>query len=175
MSLVLSNLTSTLSIIATIIYVIGLVFLIVEAFIPGFGFFGISGLSLVAISIVTKIVLGESIKNILWTLVIAFIIIIALLVWMIISAKKGLLSKSPLVSQGTSIPTFYNDDNLKIFIGLKGETVTTCKPIGKIRLDNEIYEAQSLDGFLDIGTKIEVSSVENNVLKISKMKTEENE
>lgn len=174
MELVLSNISSTLSILATIIYVIGLIFLIVEAFIPGFGFFGISGLSLIGISIVTKIAIGESIQNILWTLVIAFIIIIALLVWIIISAKKGLISKSPLMSQGTSIPTFYNDDDLKIFIGLKGETVTTCKPIGKIRLDNEIYEAQSLDGFLDIGTKIEVISVENNVLRISKIKTEEN-
>jgi len=174
MEFILSNITSTLSVIATVIYVIGLIFLIVEAFIPGFGFFGISGLSLVAISIVTKICIGESIENILWTLVVAFIIIIALLVWMIISAKKGLLSKSPLVSQGTAIPTFYNDDNLKIFIGLTGETVTTCKPVGKIRLDNEIYEAQSLDGFLDIGTQIEVTSVENNMLKISKVKEKEN-
>lgn len=173
MSLILSNITSTLSIVATVIYAIGLIFLIVEAFIPGFGFFGISGLSLVGISIVTKICIGESIQNILWTLVIAFIIIIALLVWMIISAKKGILSKSPLVSQGTAIPTFYNDDDLKIFIGFCGETVTTCKPIGKIRLDNEIYEAQSLDGFLEIGTQIKVVSVENNVLKISKVSLEE--
>lgn len=174
MSLFLSNTIETLSILATIIYVIGLIFLVVEAFIPGFGFFGISGLSLVGVSIVTKIVIGESIQNILWTLVIAFIIIIALLVWMIISAKKGLLSKSPLMSQGTSIPTFYNDDDLKIFVGLKGETVTTCKPVGKIRLDNEIYEAQSLDGFLEIGTSIEVTMVENNMLKISKVKEKEN-
>lgn len=169
MELILSNFSSALNIVATIIYVMGLIFIAVEAFIPGFGFFGISGISLVVISTITKICLGESIQNILWTLLIAFVVIIALLVWMIISAKKGLISKSPLVSQGTSIPTFYNDDNLKIFIGVKGETVTTCKPIGKIRLDNEIYEAQSLDGFLDIGTKIEVFCVENNVLKIKKI------
>lgn len=173
MEFILSNAMQTFSIIATAIYVIGIIFLIIEAFIPGFGFFGITGLSLIAVSIITKIIAGETIENILWGLLIAFVVIIALLVWMIVSAKKGILSKSPLISKGTSIPTFYNDEDLKIFIGLKGETVTTCKPIGKIRIDNEIYEACSLDGFLEIGTKIEVKSVENNVLKISKLNVEE--
>ncbi|MGN1207891.1 MAG: NfeD family protein, partial [Christensenellales bacterium] len=108
--------------------------------------------------------------RILLELVIALIVIIALLVWVIISAKKGLLSKSPLISKGSSIPTFFNDNDLKIFIGQIGETVTTCKPIGKIRIDNEIYDASSLSGFLEIGTKIEVVSVKDNTLEIEKIK-----
>lgn len=173
MEYLLASVASTLGVISLVIYVLGLIFLIVEAFIPGFGFFGISGLSLVAISIITKIAIGESVEKILLSLVIAFIIIIALLVWVIISAKKGLISKSPLISKGTSIPTFYNDDDLKVYIGEIGETVTTCKPIGKIRINDEIYEANSLDGFLDINTKIHITEVKDNTLQIKKVMEEE--
>ena len=169
MGLILS-VESTLSIVSTIIYVLAIIFLVIEAFIPGFGFFGISGIAGVLGAIITKVVVGESLTRILLELIIALIVIIALLVWMIISARKGLISKSPLMSQGSSIPSFYDDSDLKIFIEQKGETVTTCKPIGKIRLDDEIYDAQSLDGFLDIGTKIKVVSVKDNTLKIEKIK-----
>lgn len=168
MSILLANTLSTFQIIATILYIIGIIFLIIEVFIPGFGFFGISGISLVVISIIVKICLGDSITSILLSILIAFVIIIALLVWMIISAKKGMLSRSPLISSGTSIPTFYSDDDLKVYIDKTGETVTTCKPVGKVRIDDEIYDVQSLDGFLEIGTKIKVVNVENNMLQIKK-------
>lgn len=175
MGLILSEILPTLSILATIIYVLGIIFLIVEAFLPGFGFFGITGISFVVASIITKICIGETIEHILWILLIAFIVIIAMLVWIIISAKKGIISRSPLISSGTSIPTFYSDDDLKVFIAQQGETVTTCKPVGKIRIDNEIYEAKSLEGFLDIGTKIIVTSVKDNMLEICKVKEKEGE
>lgn len=172
MFLILSDAIQALTIISTIVYILGIMFLIVEAFIPGFGFFGISGIAGIVVGLVVKIFTGATIERILLELVIALIVIIALLVWIIISAKKGLLSKSPLISKGSSIPTFYNDDDLKIFIDQNGETVTTCKPIGKIRLDNEIYEASSLDGFLDIGTKIKVVAVKDNTLEIVKFEGE---
>ena len=170
MSLFLSNIASTFITIATIIYYVAIVFLIVEAFVPGFGFFGISGLAGIVISLIVKVCLGVTLNRILLELVIALIIIIALLVWIIISARKGLISKSSLISKGTSIPTYYNDDDLKIFINQKGETVTTCKPVGKIRLDDEIYDCLSLDGYLNIGENIIVVDVKDNILQIHKVK-----
>ena len=169
MSILLANTMSAFQIIATILYIIGIIFLVIEVFVPGFGFFGISGISLVVISVIIKICLGNSITSILLSILIAFVIIIALLVWMIISAKKGIISKSPLISNGTSIPTFYSDDDLKVYIDKIGETVTTCRPVGKVRIDDEIYHVQSLDGFLKIGTKIKVVNVQNNTLQIKKI------
>ena len=173
MGLVLSDVLGAFAIISTVVYVLGIIFLVVEAFIPGFGFFGISGISGITLGIIIKIFVGETVERILLELVIALVLIIALLVWVIISARKGLISKSPLISKGSSIPTFYNDDDLKIFVDQNGETVTTCKPVGKIRLDNEIYDATSLDGFLEIGTKIKVVNVKDNTLEIVKFKGEE--
>lgn len=172
MNIILSGTLNAFAIISTVIYVLGIIFLIIEAIIPGFGFFGISGISGLVLSLIIKIFIGESVQRILLELVIALVVIIAILVWVIISAKKGLISKTGLISKGSSIPTFYNDDDLKIFIGQNGEAVTTCKPVGKIRLDNEIYDATSLDGFLDIGTKIMVVNVKDNTLEIVKDKQE---
>lgn len=172
MSLFLNATTNAFAIISTVIYVLGIIFLIIEAIIPGFGFFGISGISGLVLSLIIKVFVGESAERILLELVIALVVIIAILVWVIISAKKGLISKTGLISKGSSIPTFYNDDDLKIFIGESGEAVTTCKPVGKIRLDNEIYDATSLSGFLDIGTKIKVVNVKDNTLEIVKDKQE---
>lgn len=166
MSLLLSSATNILSIVATSIYVLGLVFLIIELFIPGFGFFGISGLSLVGVGIIIKICIGESLISIILVLAIALVVVVGFLILLIVSAKRG---KGVLISKGTALPTFYNDDNLRIFVGQLGETVTTCKPIGKIRIDNEIYEAVSLSGFLEIDTKIRVVSVKDNVLEIEKV------
>ncbi len=167
MNLLLSSTTDILSIVATSIYVLGLIFLIIEAFIPGFGFFGISGFSMVGVGIIIKICIGESLISIILVLAVALIVVVGFLIILIVSAKKG---KGLLISKGTAIPTFYNDDNLRIFVGLSGETVTTCKPIGKIRIDNEIYQAVSISGFLEIGTKIKVVSVKDNLLEIEREK-----
>lgn len=168
MELLLSHLIETFSTIAMIFYVLGIVLLIVELFIPGFGVFGISGLSLLAISIITKFIIGESLLKTMIELLIALAVIIVLLTVVIISAKKGVISRSSLVSKGSSIPSFYNDDNLRLYIDKTGQVITTCKPIGKITLDGETFEAESLDGFLDKGTKIVAVSVKNNTLQIKK-------
>lgn len=165
LSVLLNNTIETLSIISTSIYVLGLILLLVEVFIPGFGFFGISGFSCVGVGIIFKICIGEKLESIILVLAIALVLSIGFIFILIYSSKKG---KGLLISKGSSLPTIYNDDDLKIFIEQKGETVTTCKPVGKIRLDNEIYEAKSLNGFLEIGTQIKVVSVKDNMLEIEK-------
>lgn len=170
MALILSSALETISVIATVLYILGICCLIIEIFIPGFGFFGITGLSLVGVSIVTKVICGANVEKILLQILICFCVIIALLVWIIISAKKGLISKSPLISSGTAIPTFYSDDNLKVYISENGETLTTCRPVGKIRLGEEIFDAKCEDGYLKVGEKITVVNVKDNMLIIRKSK-----
>jgi len=163
MNIILSGVADTFNIISSVIYILGLLFLLIEFCIPGFGFFGISGFSMVGVGIIIKVILGDNLLSIILILLIALLVSIAFLILFIIRAKNG---KSILVSSGSSIPTFYNDDDLKVFIGASGETVTSCKPIGKIRIENEIYEARSVSGYLQIGTKIKVINVKDNALEI---------
>ena len=155
---------SGLGLVSTICFIIGIIFLIIEIFIPGFGIFGICGIALTGFSIIFKICIGDSVEEVLWTLLVAVIVIIVLLSIFIYSARKGLISKSDLMNNGTALPTFYNSSNLEFLIGEKGECVSDLKPIGKVKIENDIYDATSLNGYLDLGAKIEVVSVEGDTL-----------
>lgn len=165
---------SGLGLVSTICFIVGIIFLIIEIFIPGFGVFGFCGIGLTGFSVIFKICIGDSVEEVLWTLLIAFVVIAILLIVFIHSAKKGLISKSALMNNGTALPTFYNSSDLEFLIGEKGECVSDLKPIGKVQIDNEVYEATSTDGYLDIGTKVEVTGVESNTLNVRLFKEENN-
>lgn len=165
---------SGLGLVSTICFIVGIIFLIIEIFIPGFGIFGFCGIGLTGFSIIFKICIGDSVEEVLWTLLVAVLVIVVLLVVFIYSARKGLISKSALMNNGTALPTFFNSSNLEFLIGEKGECVSDLKPIGKVKIENEIYEATSQDEYLDIGTKIEVVSVENNTLCVHVIEKQKN-
>lgn len=164
----LCNIFSGIELVATVCFIVGIIFLIIEIFVPGFGIFGIMGIILTAFSIVFKICIGNSIEEVLWSILIAFVIIIALLVVFIYSARKGLISKSDIMNSGTALPTFYSKTDLEFLIDEVGETITDLKPIGKIKVENEQYDAKSLDGYLETGVKIKVVSIENNTICVCK-------
>lgn len=166
---------SGLSLVSTICFIVGIIFLIIEIFIPGFGIFGYCGIGLTGFSIIFKICIGDSVEEVLWTLLVAVVVIIVLLIVFIYSARKGLISKSALINNGTALPTFYNSSNLDFLVGEKGECASDLKPIGKVKIENEIYDATSQDGYLDVGTKIEVVSIENNTLYVQITKETEKE
>lgn len=171
----LCNIFSGLELVATICFIVGIIFLVIEIFIPGFGVFGILGICFTAFSIIFKICIGTSVEEVLWSILIAFIIIAILLTIFIFSAKKGLISKSSIINTGTALPTFYSSSDLEFLIGQIGETISDLKPIGKIKIEEDIYEAISLDGYLKKGEKIKVISIENNTLCVSKNLNKEDE
>lgn len=165
---------SGLGLVSTICFIVGIIFLIIEIFIPGFGIFGFTGIGLTGFSIIFKICIGDSVEEVLWTLLIAVVLIAVLLFAFIYSARKGLISKSALMNNGTALPTFYNSSNLEFLIGEKGECVSDLKPIGKVQIEQDIYDATSLDGYLDIGNKVEVVNIENNTLCVRVLKEKKN-
>ena len=128
--------------------------------------------SALGISIIAKFIIGEDITKTLIELLIAFVVVIVLLIVLNNKTKRGVISRSSLVSQGSALPTFYNDNDLRLYIDKEGETLTNCRPVGKIKLDNEIIEARSIDGYIDVGTKIVVVSVSNNMLQVRKKENE---
>lgn len=155
---------SGLGLVSTICFIVGIIFLVIEIFIPGFGVFGFCGIGLTGFSVIFKICIGDSVEEVLWTLLIAVIVIIILLSVFIYSAKKGLISRSALMNNGTALPTFYNSSNLEFLIGETAECASDLKPVGKVKIEEEIYDATSQEGYLDVGTKVEVVSIENNTL-----------
>jgi membrane-bound ClpP family serine protease len=60
----------------------------------------------------------------------------------------------------------YDDRLLGLEVGQQGETISDCKPYGKIIIGDKIYEAKSQGGFISAKTNITITKIENNKIII---------
>jgi membrane-bound ClpP family serine protease len=78
--------------------------------------------------------------------------------------KSGVWDRFAL--KGASQGRTYDDRLLGLEVGQTGETLSDCKPFGKIIIKDKIYEAKSQGGFIPSKTKISISKIENNKIII---------
>lgn len=156
------NLFDGYGIIPMIVMLLGVLLLIIEVFIPGFGFFGISGSVLSVGGIVARMIMGASLQQFLiMVLSVASLVVLAIIV-MLISAKTGLIKYSPIIESKTSVPVNYGKDNKKLVKTLLGKVTfanTEFKPVGKFTLNGETYEASTYGEFIEKGQKIQIVEV----------------
>lgn len=150
---------------------LSIVLLLIECFVPGFGFFGISSLVCAAGGIIAHGILNVGVRALL--LVLLFIIILSVFFLIFIrSARFGLISKTPLVENKTAVAKDYADKNtndLKGLIGQRGVTTTPLRPSGKFMIDNNIYEGTTGGKMLEKGTIIKILDVEGVKIKVEKV------
>ena len=149
---------------------VGVVFMLVEMFVPGFGFFGITGtLSLIA-GVVVRICDGlnvtQSIALCLFMLV--FFVIITLL--MVGGVKRGLLGKSGLFERRTSIPQDYNEISrqYKKLVGKSGKAVTKIDLAGKAKINGKVYDVMSINSYIEEGQHVKVVEIKDNTIMVRK-------
>ena len=65
------------------------------------------------------------------------------------------------------IATFYKED----LIGKEGEAVTILRPSGRVKIDDEIYDAYTRGEYIERGEKIRVVSQEGTSLKVRSVKS----
>ena len=88
--------------IPAILLTVGIIFCIVEMFIPGIGFFGISGSISILAGIILRFINGFNLTQ-LFILVLILCIVFTIAGLIIVrSARKGLLSKTPLINNKTA-------------------------------------------------------------------------
>lgn len=151
---------------------LGLVLCIVETAIPGFGIFGVLGILCAIAGVVTHAVLSGSAIQVLFLVLIIFLVIGLLFLIFIHSAKHGLLAKSAIVENKPSIPNDYREkteNQLKPLVGLEGLTLTECRPVGKVRIGQKTYEAQSKGSIIQKGEVVRVVSIEDARIMIDKI------
>lgn len=59
----------------------------------------------------------------------------------------------------------------KINIGDKGVTISRLAPMGKIQVNDEYYEAKTLNDFIDPNIEIVVKKIENNIIIVKPLNT----
>lgn len=149
---------------------LGLILLLIEAFIPGFGVFGFSGITSLVVGVIWRIVDGTTILQILYLVLLIALAVGMVFVIAVISLRCGLLSRTPIVLREVAVPKNYSDP--KAFygelVGKHGETISECHPVGTAKIDGKVYSVLSEDGFIIEGKDVTVVSVEGDKIFVKK-------
>lgn len=164
-----------------IIFFVGVILLAIELFVvPGFGFFGISGIVLIITSLALAMVDNDGFKFTLpdVTATINALIIVSL------SSLLGLIGSYYLSKKLFSTHSMFNLalattqekedgfgidlESYKMSIGECGQAFTVLRPSGKVMVGEQLFDAVSLSSFIEKGEEIEVVGYENAQLMVRK-------
>ena len=166
-----------------ILFIIGIILLIVEVFIlPGFGVAGILGIGFILyglsfgllgditppkgteidfspiIGAFTRVILSLVIGIIL-SLFIAERFLSTSFFGKSIALSKRISKKEGFVSQST---------DLSELVGKTGKTITDLRPSGTVEVEQKRYDSISKDGFIEVGTVVEVIGAEVSHIEVAK-------
>ena len=156
--------------IPAVLLAVGLVFVIVEVFVPGFGFFGIVGTISVVAGIVVRIVQGlNAVQSLTLILIVLGFFMIASMV-MVYSAQHGILGKTGLFETKSSLSSDYNkaDKELKKLVGKSGKTISVLDLAGKAKINGKIYEVVSINSYIEEDKHIKVVEIKDNKIMVRK-------
>lgn len=151
--------------IALILLICGAMCLAAEFFIPGFGFFGITGIVLVVVSAVMTIAFVPFGGFI----VLAEAAILALMAYLAIEYFSRHGRESRIILSETLNEDVDKTEELNCYIGKEGFARTPLKPFGSINIDDSYVEACSDGEFISANEKVLVVRVYENKLYVRKI------
>lgn len=163
-----------IGIIPAILLILGTIFIIVEIFEPGFGFFGIAGIILVLAGMAVRLFMSKRGSLIIQFFVMLICVSLVLLIAFIImmhSIKKGRLSRTGLVQKSTAVPEGMTGGT-EDFSGLLGKTGTAdsvLRPSGNVLIDGKLYSVVSQSSLIEKGKVIEVIGVEGAKITVKEV------
>lgn len=152
--------------ISAIFLSIGIILSIVEIFIPGLGFCGISGAVCTILGIVFRAINGISLYQILVLLLMIaglFALAVLLLIFLI---KSGLMIDVGIFSTGTALPKDYKNKEAKKLIGKVGKTTTELMLAGRVKVRGKIYDAISEQNYIEKNKYVKIIKIQDNRLVV---------
>lgn len=143
---------------AIFLFIFGVILLLIEAFIPGFGVLGAGGLVCVSASIVlTAASTGLGLKM----LFISFLIS-ALAGYFAFKyfRRKGTLRRFVLMEAATRERGFSSSTDLYFLTGKTGQSTTPLRPAGIAEIEGSRYDVVSEGSYIPAGANVEVIKVE---------------
>ena len=164
----LQFLSANLPIVISLLIGIGL--LVLEAFLPGFGVAGVSGILLEIVAVVITYLRHGAMAAVGVMLVCLSIIAIAISM-SLRSAAKGRLSKSKMILSNTedNKAGYVASDDLKVFLGREGVTTTVLRPTGMAEFDDVKLNVISEGEFIPANTRVRITRVEGSRLLVQKI------
>ncbi len=148
-------------------FVIGIALLILEAFMPGFGAAGISGIVLEVITLVLTWVEHGPVATLGMLLVVLAVLAIAIST-SLRSATSGKLSRSRLIhhEQESNEQGYRATEDLQVFMGREGTATTVLRPTGIADFEGVRLNVSSEGDYIQSGTKVKIIKVEGSKILV---------
>lgn len=148
--------------------VLGLVFVTVELFTPGFGVPGITGLVLLFAGV---IVASDSVLEGLVLTIVIVLLLCLLFTIAVRSASSGALAKSPLVLKeaATKQDGFTSGEDMAYFLNREGVVTAMLRPVGMADFDGVKLEVLSEGESVEAGSRVKVVKVEGRKLVVRRV------
>lgn len=155
-----------INIVSVVLFVAGMVFLLIEMFMPGFGVFGGFGILALVLCIVFQA------KTITEALIMVLVIgaVVALLWFLVLrSLKKGVLyNKFVLKDAANKENGYVSNADYSRLIGKSGKSITVLRPAGMAAIEGEKVDVVTDGEFLPQGIDIEVYEVSGRRVLVRK-------
>lgn len=154
---------------AGVCLLLGLVFVTIELFTPGFGVPGVTGLVLLFAGI---IVASDSVLEGLLLTIITVLLLCVLFMIAVRSASGGALAKSPLVLKESTARQdgFTSGEDMTFFLNKEGEVTAMLRPVGTADFDGVKLEVLSDSGIVEAGNRVRVIKVEGRKIIVTPVK-----
>ena len=155
-----------------VLFVIGLLFCIVELFTPGFGFFGISGICMLVAAIVLRLIFGGDALMLVYMLLIVGSILVLLFVVFDKIVKRGKFRKNSIFDAQPSVSEVRPDgvSDFSSLVGSSGVAKTALRPVGKADFDGTVVDVVARDGFVEQGQVVTVVATDGpSVIVVQKV------
>ena len=144
---------------ALICLIVGIVLLVVEMFVPGFGVAGGIGLASLIAAIVLR---ADTLQNALITLALILLIVLVFGYFFFRSFSKGALSRSRVVLNESihaeSSPMTRQD--AERLIGREGVALNLLRPAGNADFDGERLDVVTAGEFVEKGRRVRIERIE---------------
>ena len=145
----------------------GVILLIVEAFMPGFGVPGISGIILLLAGVAMTWYEYGAMVGLGTTVAVLALVGVAISV-SLKSASSGRLSKSDLILNDTETPPSENAD-MQLLVGKEGVVKNTLRPVGTAEFDCGKLHVTSDGEYVSEGQKVRIVRVEGTQILVNKI------
>jgi membrane-bound serine protease (ClpP class) len=165
-----------------LLFIVGLVLIALEVFvIPGFGVAGISGVILVitglTLSLVGNVgfefspVDGNELIRALFTVIISTALSISLSIYFGVKLVDSKAFSHLILNASQNKDEGYIAVDTKEFdlVGTEGITTTVLMPVGKVEINNSIYDATAETGYIEKGQKVKIIRFETTQLFVRKV------
>jgi len=146
----------------------GIVLLVIEMFMPGFGVVGGLGILCLIGSVILR---ADSVAAAMWMVVMVLVIVGILLLIFLRSATKGALSKSDIILKDRleKDQGYMSTEDMEFFIGHQGVTLTVLRPAGMADFDGVKLDVVSDGEFIPELSDVEVVRVEGRRILVKKI------